>query len=162
MSVDQSARVRAFELVKKNGGRMLLHEAFETVYRERYGDDLRAILRELAKQAAGSSGALVRGTYHLPDGDDGKDEQLTLIDTPSVIAIHTPDGPQFIHRDQATGREVRQWLQEGHRHHSTQKYRFKNGLKDLEAIDDSELDQPWPELRPVLAERKRAAIEGSS
>lgn len=159
MSVDQSARLRAYELVQKSAQPMTLQQAYEVVYSERYGNDLKAILRELAKQATGSSRALVKATYTLPESDDG---QTVLFDIPAVIAVHTPDGPLFIPWDRATGRQVKQWLDEGERHHATQKYRFKNGRKDFEVLDDSELDMPWPELRLVLAERKRAALKAAS
>jgi hypothetical protein len=158
MSVDQSARLRAYELVRNSKSPMTLQEAYEIVYRERYGDDVKAILKALAQLATSSSRALARSTYILSEDDD---EQIVLFDIPAVICVNTPDGgPLFIPRDLATGSNVKQWLTEGHRHHSTQKYRFKNGLKDFGLLDESELEQPWSELRLILAERKQNVIEG--
>lgn len=160
MTADQTARLRAHEIVLNSQQPITLQEAYATVYQERFGDDVKAILRELAKQAAGSSKALVRSTWVLPDSEN---DQLTLLDIPAVIAVDTPDGPLFIQRPQATARQVLEWLENGERHHSTQKYRFKNGRKDVTSlVRDDELDKPWPEVRRLMIERKQNMIEGAA
>lgn len=160
MSADQAARLRAAEIVAAGNRRITLREAYEMVYEERYNGDFKAILRELAQQAAGSSTALARSTYVLPDDEN---EQLALLEIPAVIAVPTPDGPLFVPHDEATVSDVELWLDEGDRYHSTQKYRFRKGRKELKELihDDDDRHQLWKQLRPVLAERKQAAIEGT-
>jgi hypothetical protein len=146
-------QARAQEIIQASTQPIAVREACKQALAELYGGDATALLEAAATFAAGAMSDLRQRTHHLP-------EQPTLaFDIPGLIGITSPDGDLFVRRQDATTGQVRQWLKEGLQHHSAQRLRFRRAIKDADIADDMPDENPWPETRAVIEERKLKMLE---
>jgi hypothetical protein len=150
MAGDRSIQIRTQEIITKSPVPISLQDALTQALYEKFGDDIAAVRAWAASVGAGTMKGIRKATYDLPD-DEG-----TLFDIPTVIAVSTPmDGDLLIPKDLANTGHVRQWTREGLQHHSTQRLRFKRAMKDLEVVADIDNDTVWTEARKSLGARKK-------
>jgi hypothetical protein len=151
MSVDQSLRLRAQEIITSSPDGMTTRQGMKRALAERFKDDPAGLLEFAA--AAGCVGMkdLRKRTYDLPEPGEG-----VLFDLPQIIGVSTPEGDLLVPREKATLGQVRQWTREGSQHHATQKLRFRRFAEELEPLKEESDELAWWAARAMLASESGA------
>jgi hypothetical protein len=148
---DNTLALRAAEIIHNSQGSINARDAVKKALLERFHT-----MDELADAYVTAATALMsqlrRSTYDVPD-------ELALFDIPAVIAINTPNGVLFIHRNDAELGQVRQWGREGLQYHAGQHLRFKRINEDLSLIEGEPDELKWTDARTQLQAVKKAELQ---
>jgi hypothetical protein len=148
----QSLVLRAQEIINKTEGPITAREAMKQALIERYANDINALADMAAGLVPGMTKRLRQATYELPEPNG-------LFDIPGVISIMTTDGACFIHREEATVGQTRQYLREATSFHATQTLRFERANEELKLLADVDDEVLWTEARRQLGACTRREIE---
>lgn len=141
--------IRAAEIIETAPGAITEKQAMRQAAMEFTGGDVDVAI-DLLLAAVGSADDLRKRTYEPPD-------QYSLIPPTSHIAIRTPAGTEFIHRNDATAGQMKQWTKE-----ALQEFRGKVRKFERfgEAMDEANLDDTLNYMEQVRSiEQGKSADE---
>lgn len=141
--------IRAAEIIETAPGAITEKQAMRQAAMEFTNGDVNVAI-DLLIATVGSTDDLRKRTYEPPD-------QYSLIPPTSHIAIRTPAGTEFIHRNDATAGQMKQWTKEALQELNSKVRKFK---RFDAAMGEAGLDDTLNYMEQIRAiEQKKATDE---
>lgn len=140
--------IRAAEIIETAPGAITEKQAMRQAAMEFTGGDVNVAI-DLLIATVGSTDDLRKRTYEPPD-------QYSLIPPTSHIAIRTPAGTEFIHRNDATAGQMKQWAKEALQELNGKVRKFERFDK---AMDEAGLDDTLNYMEQVRSIGQKAATD---